>query len=108
MDEFEQELMQALERRPAPPGLKARVMAQRNVRRIESRRTHSVLWLRLAASLVIVALLACGVDWRWRRVEEQRKGELARQQVLTALRITGHALNKVQARLAAHDRATGE
>jgi hypothetical protein len=108
MDEFELELKQALERRPAPPGLKARVMAQRNLRRMESRRSRSVMWLRLAASLVIVALLAVGVDWQMRRVEEQRKGELARQQVLTALRITGHALDQVQARLAAHNRATGE
>lgn len=108
MEDFEQELKQALERRPAPPGLKARVMARRNVRMMESRRTHSVVWMRLAASLLIVALLAAGIDWRVRRVEEQRKGEVARQQVLTALRITGHALDQVQSRLAAHDHATGE
>jgi hypothetical protein len=108
MDEFELELKQALERRPAPPGFKSRVMAQRNLRRMENRHSNSVVWLRLAASLVIVALLAVGVDWRLRRAEEQRKGEMARQQVFTALRITGHALDHVQARLAAHDHATGE
>ena len=35
---------------------------------------------------------------------EQRKGEDARQQVLTALRITNHALDQMKNQLAAHDR----
>ena len=108
MDEFELELKQALERRPAPPGLKGRVMARRSAQRLASRRTHSVLWMRLAASLVIVALLGGVADWKVRQVQEQRRGEAARQEVLTALRITGHALNHVHEQLAAHDRGTGE
>jgi hypothetical protein len=40
--------------------------------------------------------------------QEERRGEAAREQVMTALRITGHALNQVQTRLAEHDRQTGE
>ena len=107
MDEFEQELRQALERRPAPPGLKRRLMEHHSAR--QARRPwfavpHSALWMKVAATLVIAALLGGGVEWRVKQVEEQRKGEEARQQVLTALRITGHALNEVQARLAAHNR----
>jgi hypothetical protein len=106
-DEFEQELRGALERRPAPPGLNRRLMEQRNARL--SRRPwfalpHPALWMKVAATLVLAALLGGGVEWRIKQVEEQRNGEAARRQVLTALRITGHALNEVQARLAAHDR----
>jgi len=81
MEEFEQELRHAFRRQPAPPGLKTRIMA-------------------LAAVLAGAAL--------WRQREEQRKGEAARQQVLTALRITSHALNQMNRQLAAHDRASQE
>ena len=35
MDGFEKELQQALQRRPAPPGLKARVLQRRGLRTIE-------------------------------------------------------------------------
>jgi hypothetical protein len=107
MDEFEQELRQALERRPAPPGLKRRLMERRRmepVRRSWFGIPHAGMWMKVAAALVIAAVLGGGVEWRVKQVEEQRKGEAARQQVLTALRITGHALNQVQARLAGHDR----
>jgi predicted type IV restriction endonuclease len=41
-------------------------------------------------------------------VEERRKGEAAREQVLTALRITGHALDQINTQLAAHSRAPHE
>jgi hypothetical protein len=47
--------------------------------------------------------LGGAVEWRHRE-EERRKGEAAREQVLTALRITSHALDQVNTRLAAHDR----
>jgi hypothetical protein len=112
LDEFEDELRQALERRPAPPGLKRKILERRNARR--TRRSwfglpDAAVWMKVAATLVIVAILAGGgLEWRARKAEEQRRGEVARQQVLTALRITGHALDKVQARLAAHDRESEE
>jgi hypothetical protein len=51
---------------------------------------------------VLAALVGGGFEWHQR--EEQRKGEAARQQVFTALRITNHALNQVKAQLAEHDR----
>jgi hypothetical protein len=105
MEEFEQELRQAFERRPAPPSLKRKLMA----RRAESRRPrnlqhHMLLWQRLAASLVLAALLGGAAEWVRHDREERRKGEAARQQVLTALRITGHALDRMNTQLAAHDR----
>lgn len=101
LDEFERELKQALERRPAPPSLKLRVME----RRAQRRHPQSMIWMRLAATLLIVALLGGGLRWGLQQREERRQGEEARQQVMTALRITGHALNRVSTRLAAHDRA---
>ena len=100
MDDFEQELKQALQRRPAPPSLKKRVME----RRAQRKRPNQMIWMRLAASLLIVALLGGGLRWGLEQREERRKGEEAKRQVMVALRITGRALNQVNARLAAHDR----
>ena len=102
VDEFEQELRQALERRPAPPSLKGKIMARRRLGRLGR---HKVLWQRLAASLLLAALLGGGLEWERHLREERQKGEAAREQVMTALRITGHALDKMNEQLAAHDRA---
>ena len=96
MDDFEQELAQALVRRPAPPSLKRKIMARRSE---HGPRRPAMPWQRLAAGVVLAAMLGGGVRWR-QQVEERRKGEAAREQVLTALRITGHALNDVNSRLA--------
>jgi hypothetical protein len=106
MDEFEHELKQALERRPAPPGLKRKVLERRNRQRMERLRSRAAMWQRLAACLVLAGVLGGGLAWRNR--EERRKGEAAREQVLTALRITGHALDEMKAQLAEHDRDAGE
>jgi hypothetical protein len=104
--EFEQELRQALERRPAPPGLKYRLMEKRRQQQTERARSHSMIWQRMAAAVLLTAVLAGGGAWRIheRRMEEQAKGEAARQQVLTALRITSRALNQMNRQLAAHGR----
>jgi hypothetical protein len=101
MDEFERELQQAFSRRPAPPSLKRRLMEKRRAKQVAR---PWVTWQRLAASLALTAVLAGGVEWRI--VEERRKQEAAREQVLTALRITTHALNQMNARLAARRRGT--
>jgi hypothetical protein len=71
-------------------------------RRAPRPRRHGVVWQRLAACLALAAVVAGGFAWRDR--EERRQGEAARQQVLIALRITGHALNHMNAQLAAHGR----
>jgi hypothetical protein len=107
-DQFELELKEAFERRPAPPGLKTRIMAARRERQQVKRRLHSLVWMRLAASLLIAVLIGGAVRWDYERIQERRRGEAARQQVLTALRITGHALELVQQRLSARNRGNGE
>ena len=115
MDEFERELRQALERRPAPPGLKRRLMAQRDANAAR-RGWHAWLrragygrgWATATAALLLLAMAGGGVRWELDRRQEERRGEAAREQVLTALRITGHALNQVQTRLAEHDRQSEE
>ncbi len=102
-EEFERELRQALQRRPAPPGLKSKVMMRRRAR---SSSNISAIWQRLAASILLVAALAGG--FAWHNHEEQLKDEAARQLVLTALRITAHALNQMNSQLAAHRRSPQE
>lgn len=101
MNDFERELQQAFSRRPAPPSLKRRLLERR---RVTPMQRPFVTWQRLAASLALTAALAGGVEWRI--VQERRKEEAAREQVLTALRITSHALNEMNARLAARRRGT--
>jgi hypothetical protein len=103
-DRFERELTQALERRPAPPSLKRKLMERRSRQRTERLRIRAVVWQRLAACLVLAAVVGGGFEWHEREV--QRRGEEARRQVLTALRITSHALDEVKTQLAEHDRAT--
>jgi type VI protein secretion system component VasF len=103
IDEFERELKQALERRPAPPSLKRHIMQQRSIGRTRQIRIQTVWWQRLAASVLLVGVIAGGYSWR--QQEERRKGEAAKQQVLTALRITNHALNDMNRRLVEHSHA---
>ncbi len=102
MEEFEQQLRQAMDRRPAPPSLKAKIMARRGAQRL---RRPVVLWQRLAAALVLAAVLGGAAEWEAHIRAERRRGEAAREQVLTALRITGHALNQMNRQLAARSRA---
>ena len=104
MDELERELRQAFQRQQAPPGLKRKIMARRQ--RATAQRSRFVLWQRLAATLALAAVLGGAALLHQR--EEQRKGEAARQQVLTALRITNHALEHMNKQLAAHHRASHE
>lgn len=102
LQDFEQELREAFERRPAPPGLKRKIMSEhsrQNTARIHDR---TALLQRLAACLVLGAGLAGG--YAWRNHQEQLQGEEARQQVLTALRITNHALDQMKTHLADQDR----
>lgn len=101
-DEFEQELKQAMQRRPAPPSLKQRIMQKRSARRTERHHTTVIWWQRLAASLLIAGVIAGGFGYR--QIEERRKGEEAKQQVITALRITNQVLNNMNRKLAEHDK----
>ena len=61
--EFERELKQTMVRRPAPPGLKRRIMQKRSARRTERHHTTMIWWQRVAASLLAGAVLAGGFGW---------------------------------------------
>ena len=96
--EFEQRLHRAMQRREAPIGLKQRVLARARERR-QAQRGRRWMLQRVAASVVLAA--ACGGYALYHQhEEEQRKGEEARQQVLTAMRITNRTLDRVSTRLA--------
>jgi len=102
-DDFDRELTQAMERRPAPPNLKRHILEQRGKRRVERVHSYTMWWQRLAASLLLVAVVGGGYGWR--QIEERRRGEEAKQQVMTALRITNQVLNNMNRKLATRDRA---
>jgi hypothetical protein len=104
--EFERKLRFALQHRPAPLGLKQRVLARARERR---QAQHGRWWMfqRIAVSAVLAA--AFGGFAVYRQVEERalehRKGEEAREQVLTALRITNKTLDRVNERLVQNSRS---
>jgi len=104
MDGFEKELQQALQRRPAPPGLKRKVMERRGQQSTARRHTYWLVWQRVAAGVVLAAVLGGAMEWQLHKAEERRRGEEARRQVMTALRITGRALNEMSERLSARSR----
>jgi hypothetical protein len=99
MDDFERELHQAFERRPAPPSLKRKLMERRRRQNTERLRHRIVFWQRLAACVVLAGVLS-GV-FAWHRAVERQRGEAAREQVFTALRIANHALDEMNAQLTA-------
>lgn len=101
MDEFEVELRQALERRTAPPSLKRRVLERRSALRTQHRHARMVMLQRMAASVVLAAVLGGG--FAWRRHEQVLRAEAAREQVMTALRIAAQTLDQVNAELTGGD-----
>src|SRR3974390_2018733 len=101
MDEFEHELKQAMVRRPAPPNLKRRILERREKERTAHARQRTIWWQRAAASILLAGGIAGG--HKWRPAGEKRRGEEAKQQVLTALRITNRALNDMNRRLTARN-----
>ena len=102
MNDFEQELRDAMLRRPSPPSLKRKILARRSRRNTQRVHARLVMWQRIAATIVFAAM--AGGAYLWHGAEQRRKGEEARQQVLTALRITGRALQQMNQQLAEHNR----
>jgi len=96
LQDFERKLRMAIAHREAPLGLKSRVLAQARERR-QAQRGRLWIWQRVAATLVVAAVLGGFAEYR--HIEEQRKGKAAREQVLTALRITSRTMGRVQERL---------
>jgi hypothetical protein len=100
MDDFERELRAAFARRPAPPDLKRKVM--QGAWQCASQRRQRMVWFeRLAASLVLAGM--AGGALVWRSAQERRRGEEAKQQVFTALRIANHALEQMNVQLQERD-----
>jgi hypothetical protein len=95
--EFERKLRFAMQHRAAPLGLKQRVLARARERRQAGRGRVWILQ-RLAASIILAAIV--GGFAAYHQADERRKGEQAREQVMTALRITSRTLNRVNERLA--------
>ena len=81
MDPLEQQLEQALARVDAPAGFAARVHA--------AARPPAWRSPALAAGLMLLAVSG-GVAWR------RHQGQVAREQVMTAMRITAGKLNHIQ------------
>ena len=99
IDAFERELRSALERRPAPPAFKQNLLRRRQS---AAHLGQAFLWQRLAASILLGAVVSGLLTWN-HLAQERRRGEEARRQLFIALRITQHAMNDVQARLAARN-----
>ena len=90
MDWLEQELKQALERKEPRAGFDARVNARVNDR--PPGLSHMPRWL--AAAAVLVMMTSAGVGYRW------HQGQVAKDQVMLAMRIAAGKLNRVQAQIA--------
>jgi hypothetical protein len=109
-DDFECELRESLVRQPAPASLKRKVMEQRRldrtrleINRTVARRRNRMVWFeRIAASLVVASVAASAVVGHYDI--ERRKGEEAKQQVFTALRVTNHAFQVMNEQLEKRDR----
>ncbi len=101
MDKLEKQLAQALKHEDPPADFTAKVMAR------VAKESKPVTWLQflwlpaqraaLAGGLAAVMLVAAsgGVIYHQRQAAERRRAEAARDQLLTALRITGTQLNRV-------------
>ncbi len=108
-DDFENELRDSLKRQAAPAGLKRRVMegrqnrAQLHLSRTSARQRSRIIWFeRIAASLLLAGVAGGAVVGHY--AIERRKGEEAKQQVFTALRITNHAFEVMNERLQERDK----
>ena len=82
MDWLEQELAIALARKEPAAGFDGRVRA---------RLYRRPRWLAIAATLLVMT--GAGEVWR------QHQGQVAKEQVMTAMRIAGSKLNRVQMQL---------
>lgn len=102
-DEFEKELRDHLQARPAPAGFADRVL--RRVEHPRPRRAWWFLWQPLWRWAAVAALLLITVLGGLEHERQERlAGERARRQVLLALRITGTALNQVQQKVSDQQR----
>lgn len=104
-ERLEDELREALRREEAPAGFAERVLANARVAAVRDAwwrkwiSTGNVRALRYATAVVLlIAAVGGTVEYR-RYEEEQRQGELAKQQLMLALRIAGRKLQYAQAKV---------
>jgi len=89
MDWLEEELKSALSRKEPSEGFDARVTAAAQKRKVTPMPRS---WLAAAATVVVLA--GAGEGYRW------HQGQLAKDQVMLAMRIAGGKLNRVQTQIA--------
>lgn len=87
---LDDELKHALRRQAPPPGFAERVM--QHIERAETPKRPT--WWRTAAASVTLAAMLGG--YATHRVVEHRRGERAKEQVLTAMRIAGEKVRYAQ------------
>lgn len=105
LTEFERKLRIAMQHREVPLGMKQRVLARARERR-QAQRGRFWMLQRIAASAVLATVVGGFAVYRQmeERAAEQKRGEDAREQVLTALRITSKTLGRVNERLVVNSR----
>ena len=99
MSDFESRLRGALERREPPAGFAERVLARAAARPTNMEKPRR-LWRPVWAAAAVAAMLVAAVGYR---EVQARRAEEAREQALTALRITAEKLNVVRAKLEARE-----
>lgn len=97
MDWLEDELKQALGRKPPSPDFEARVAAAA-ARRCALKRSGRSFSVRvipqwLAAAAAVLAIVGTSAGYRY------HQGQVAKEQVMLAMRITGSKLNRIQAQM---------
>ena len=88
---LDHDLKRALRRQAPPPGFAERVM--QHIERAEQPKRRPAWWRAAAASVALAALLG---GYATHRVIEHRRGEHAKEQVLTAMRIAGEKVRYAQ------------
>jgi hypothetical protein len=88
---LEHELKRALERKAPPPDFAERVLRRATQPPVNATTRHP--WRAIAAAVLMTAVLG---GWAAREASQQREGERAREEVLTALRITTEKLRTAQ------------
>ena len=112
MEDLERQLKSALERKEPPAWFEAKVLAaaarEGSARRSWWQRVIHGGRLRWATALAAVGLVASGVVWHERGVQEEREraaGEAAKAHLVMALKVTSNKLHKIQQKLNEINRA---
>jgi hypothetical protein len=99
MNDFEDQLREALRPPDVPAGFANRVLAK--LPEAYPAVPHRPMLRRVAVWAAAVLVCAASLTgWQIERTrQQQRRGEKAREQVMLALRITGNKLNQAQSRV---------